>query len=145
MQTIQEIIKSKISLDGTSIKNIIKLLEDGCTIAFIARYRKDMTGNASDEMLLKFQEVYEYSLKLAKRKDEILHILKEKEMLTPKLQELLDNAVTLTALEDIYEPYKGVKSTKADDALKNGLEGLANTLSCMKYSIEEIEQKQKRF
>jgi uncharacterized protein len=143
MQNIKEIIKSKINLDEKSIQNIIKLLEDGCTIAFIARYRKDMTGNASDEVLLKFQEVYEYSLKLAKRKDEILHILREKEVLTSKLQNLLDNAVTLRALEDIYEPYKGVKSTKADVALKNGLEGLANIISCMRYTTDEIRQKAK--
>jgi uncharacterized protein len=68
---IVDILKAKTNLDEKYIKNIIALLEDGCTIAFIARYRKDMTNNASDEVLLKFQEVYEYSGKLLKRKEEI--------------------------------------------------------------------------
>lgn len=145
MQKIIDIVKTKIDLNENCIKNVIALLTEGSTIAFIARYRKDMTGNASDEVLLKFQEVYEYGLKLIKRKEDILNILKEKEVLTPKLQELVNNALTLTSLEDIYEPYKGVKSTKADDAIKNGLEGLANTISCMKYTIAEIEQKAKTF
>ena len=145
MQNIIDIVKTKIDLKETCIKNIIALLEEGCTIAFIARYRKDMTGNASDEVLLKFQEVYEYGLKLLKRKEEISHILKEKEVLTPKLQALVNNALTLTTLEDIYEPYKGVKSTRADDAIKNGLEPLANIISSFKYSKEEIKQKAKGF
>jgi uncharacterized protein len=142
---IIEIIKSKIHLDINYIKNIIELLEDGSTIAFIARYRKDITGNASDETLIKFQEVYEYTQKLLKRKEDILNILKEKDNLNDKLKKLIDEAVTLRALEDIYEPYKGTKNTRADDAVKNGLENLANSISTMKYTKNEIEQKAKNF
>ncbi len=71
--------------------------------------------------------------------------MKEKEALTSSLEKLLDGATTLTQLEDIYEPFKAVKSTKADMAYKNGLEGLANIISCMKYSKEEIENKAKNF
>jgi len=145
MQNIIDIVKTKIDLNEKCIKNIIALLEEGSTIAFIARYRKDMTGNASDEILLKFQEVYEYGLKLIKRKEDILNILKEKEVLTPKLQDLVNNALTLTILEDIYEPYKGVKSTRADDAIKNGLESFANIISSMRYSKDDIKQKAKEF
>lgn len=145
MQNIINIIKNKIDLDEQSIKNIISLLEDGSTIAFIARYRKDMTSNANDETLLKFQEIYEYGLKLIKRKDEILNILKEKDLLIPKLQTLLNDAVTLTSLEDIYEPFKGVKSSRANDAIKNNLEGLANIISSMKYSIDDVKYKAKGF
>ncbi len=145
MQDIINILKTKIELDEKSIKNIITLLEDGCTIAFIARYRKDLTSNASDEVLLKFQEVYEYSLKLQKRKEEILNLLKEKEVLTEKLKSMISQASSKTALEDIYEPYKGVKSTRADFAIKNNLEGLANIISCMKYTTNEVEQKAKNY
>ncbi|MEA3499126.1 MAG: Tex-like N-terminal domain-containing protein [Campylobacterota bacterium] len=145
MNNIVNIIKSKINLDEKSINNIIKLLEDGATIAFIARYRKDMTSNATDETLLKFQEVYEYSLKLIKRKDEILNILKEKNELTLKLKDQLENAVTLTAIEDIYEPFKGTKNSRANDAFKNNLEGLANIISSMKYNIDDINYKAKKF
>ncbi|MEA3512927.1 MAG: Tex-like N-terminal domain-containing protein [Campylobacterota bacterium] len=145
MNKIIEILKQKTTLEEKYIKNIITLLEDGATIAFIARYRKDSTGNATDETLLKFQEIYEYSQKLLKRKEQIEHILKEKDSLTPKLQTLLDNALTLTALEDIYEPYKGSKNSRADDAVKNGLTDLANIISSMKYTKSEIEDKAKRF
>ena len=145
MEKIINIIKSKIDLDEQSIKNIISLLEDGSTIAFIARYRKDMTSNASDETLIIFQETYEYGLKLLKRKEDIVKILKEKDVLTHKIQALLDEAITLTALEDIYEPYKGVKSSRASDAIKNNLEGLANLISSMKYSIEDVKHKAKSF
>ena len=145
MNNIINIVKRKINLDEKSIKNIISMLEDGCTIAFIARYRKDMTNNASDEVLLKFQEVYEQTTKLLKRKEEILNLLKEKEVLTPKLQELLNKATTLTSLEDIYEPYKGTKSTRADEAVKHGLEPLSTIISSMRYSKDEIKQKAKAF
>ena len=142
---IIEIIKSKINLDIKYIKNIIELLEDGSTIAFIARYRKDITGNASDETLLEFQEVYEYTQKLIKRKDEILNILKEKDSLNNKLIKAIDEATTLRVLEDIYEPFKGTKNTRADDAVKNGLTDLANIISTMKYTKKEIETKAKNF
>lgn len=142
---IIDIIKNKINLDIKYIKNIIDLLEDGSTIAFIARYRKDITGNATDETLLKFQEVYEYSQKLIKRKEDITNILKEKDNLNQNLIKLIDEAATLRELEDIYEPYKGVKNTRADDAVKNGLENLANIISTMKYTTHEIEQKAKNF
>lgn len=145
MQNIIEIIKSKTSLDEKTIQNIIQLLEDGCTIAFIARYRKDLTCNASDETLLKFQEIYEYSLKLIKRKEEILQILREKELLNDKLSVQIDNALTLVSLEDIYEPHKGIKSTRANTALENRLDGLANIISCMRYSCDEVKQKAKSF
>ena len=142
---IIDIIRSKINLSTKCIKNIIQLLEDGCTIAFIARYRKDITGNASDEILLQFQEVYEYTQKLLKRKEDILNILKEKDNLTEKLKKLIEKSETLRILEDLYEPYKGTKNTRADDAIKNGLENLANIISTMKYTKNEIEQKAKNF
>lgn len=145
MQNIITILKQQTSLDEKYIKNIITLLEDGSTIPFIARYRKDATGNATDETLLKFQELYEYNQKLLKRKEEIENILKEKECFSSQIKILLDNATTLKTLEDIYEPYKGTKNTKADTAFKNGLEPLANIISSMKYTTLEIEQKTKQF
>ena len=145
MTNLIQTLKSTLSLNEKYIQNIITLLEEGSTIAFIARYRKDMTGNASDETLLKFQELYEYSLKLLRRKEDIETILKEKDSLTSKTQELLNNAKTLVALDDIYEPFKGTKNTRADSATKNGLEGLANIISSMKYDIEDIKYKAKSF
>jgi len=145
MQNLIALLKSKVNLDEQTIKNIIELLDEGCTIAFIARYRKDSTSNATDETLLQFQEVYEYSLKLVKRKEEILNLLKEKEVLNQKLEEQIHRAMSKTVLEDIYEPYKGVKSTRADFAIKNNLEGLANIISCLKYTKVQIQEKARSF
>lgn len=139
------ILKEKTSLNEKYIKNIIALLEEGCTIPFIARYRKDNTANATDEALLKFQEIYEYSLKLLKRKEEIEHILKERASLTQVVMELLNQATTLSALEDIYEPYKESKNTRADTAIQNGLEPLANILQSAKYTKDEITKKAQTF
>ncbi len=145
MNNLVKLIASKIDIEEKYINNIIKLLDEGSTIAFIARYRKDLTGNATDEVLLKFQEIYEYSLKLLKRREEIENILKEKDSLNDRIKQQLAEADTLTALEDIYEPFKGTKNTRADSAVKNGLTDLANIISTMKYSAEEIEQKAERF
>ncbi len=145
MNDLIQQIKTKVSLEEKYIVNIINMLEDGCTIAFIARYRKDLTSNASDEDLLIFQEIYEYSLRLLKRKEEIINILKEKDELSDKLSAQIKNADKLRVLEDIYEPFKGIKSTRASNALKNGLESLANIISCMRYSINEIEKKAKTY
>ena len=145
MQKIVEIIKAKLAIDEKSIRNIIALLQEGNTIAFIARYRKELTNNTTDEMLLEFQELYEYSQKLLKRKEEITHLLKEKEVWNASLEKLIEEAITLTTLEDIYEPFKGVKSTKANTAIENGLEGLANIIMSMKYSKEEVAQKAQTF
>ena len=145
MNNLVKLIASKIDIAEKYINNIIKLLDEGSTIAFIARYRKDLTGNATDETLLKFQEIYEYSQKLLKRREEIENILREKDSLSDKIKQQLAKADTLTALEDIYEPFKGTKNTRADSAVKNGLTDLANIISTMKYSIEEIEQKAERF
>ena len=145
MHKIINIIKTKLDLDEKIIKNIIDLLEDGCTIAFIARYRKDLTGNASDEVLIKFQELYEYSQKLLKRKEEILNLLKEKEVLTQSLEKQINEAMSRSLLDDIYEPFKGVKSTRADFAIKNNLKPLASYISSMRFSKEDVLKKAKQY
>ena len=98
MQNIIEILKNKTKISEKHINNIIDLLEEGCTIAFIARYRKDSTGNTSDEELLVFQEVYEYALKLEKRKEEIFKILKEKGELSASIVKAIEQANTKNTL-----------------------------------------------
>ena len=140
-----ELIKSKTNLDIHIIKNIITLLNDGCTIPFIARYRKDLTNNASDEILRDFEEVYEYSKKLIQRKEEIINLLKEKNFLDEKVLNNLLNASTLQACEDIYSPFKDKKSSRTLNAIEYGLEPLANIIQCMKYSKDEIEEKANKF
>ncbi len=140
-----EILQEKTNLPKNIIENIIKLLDDGCTIPFIARYRKDFTNGATDEELRIFEEVFEYSKKLIQRKDEIKNLLKEKNFLDEKISKNLDIATTLQALEDIYAPFKEKKSSRTSNAIENGLEPLANIIQSMKYSIQDCEQKAKNF
>jgi uncharacterized protein len=142
---ITNILVQKISLSNKVIENIIKLLDEGCTIPFIARYRKEFTNSATDEELRVFEEVYSYSKKLLQRKNEILELLKEKNFLNEKVEKSLNEATTLQALEDIYTPFKDKKSSRTSQAIENGLEPLANIIQSMKYDENEVLQKAKNF
>lgn len=139
------LLQEKTQLPSKVIENIINLLNEGCTIPFIARYRKDLTNNASDEALRAFEEVYSYSQKLLSRKEEIISILKEKNFLNDKVLSQLSEATTLQAVEDIYTPFKDKKSSRTSKAIENGLEPLANIIQSLKYTKEEVSQKAKQF
>jgi len=139
------LLEEKTSFQISTIKNILKLLEEGCTIPFIARYRKDLTENALDEQLRDFEDIYNYSLKLLSRKEEIISILKERNFLNEKIKININNANTLQILEDIYSPFKDKKSSRTSNAIKNGLEPFANIIQSMRYTKEEINQKAKQF
>ncbi len=139
------LLEEKTALSTKVIKNIIKLLDEGCTIPFIARYRKEYTDGATDVELRIFEETYNYFQKFLQRKEEITNILKEKNFLNEKIEKNLNEAITLQALEDIYTPFKDKKSSRTSNAIENGLEPLANIIQCMKYSIEEVESKAKQF
>ncbi len=135
----------KTNFSKVTVENILKLLDEGCTIPFIARYRKDLTSNATDEQLRDFEDIYNYSLKLQGRKEEILSILKERNFLDDKIQNHINTATTLQMLEDIYAPFKDKKSSRTSTAIENGLEPLANIIQSMKYSLEEVNKKAKQF
>ncbi|MGB0990062.1 MAG: Tex-like N-terminal domain-containing protein, partial [Halarcobacter sp.] len=139
------LLQEKTQLPSKVIENIINLLNEGCTIPFIARYRKDLTNNASDEALRAFEEVFTYSQKLLKRKEEITNLLDEKNFLNDKVKNSINEAKTLQALEDIYAPFKDKKSSRTSSAIENGLEPLANIIQCLKYTNQEVEQKAKQF
>ncbi|AXX90696.1 RNA-binding protein [Arcobacter suis] len=139
------LLEEKTSFSKGIIQNILKLLDDGCTIPFIARYRKDLTSNATDEQLRDFEDIYNYSLKLLNRKEEIINILKERNFLDEKLLGHINSATTLQILEDIYAPFKDKKSSRTLSAIENGLEPLSNIIQSMKYSLDEINQKAKQF
>lgn len=140
-----ELLRQKTSLSIKVIENIIKLLDEGCTIPFIARYRKDLTNSATDEELRAFEEIFNYSKKVFERKEEIKNLLIEKNFYNEKVQKALDEAQTLQALEDIYAPFKEKKSSRTTTAIENGLEPLANIIQCMKYTLEEIDKKAQSF
>jgi len=145
MQTLINLLNKKTNLNPQAITNILKLLDEGATIPFIARYRKEMTGAASDDVLRDFYEVYLSAKRLLERKEEILKLLEQKELLTSALKTFIENAQTMTELEDIYRPYKEKKNTRASTAIKNGLEPLANMLQSAKLSKAELESNAKRF
>jgi uncharacterized protein len=106
------LLEQKTSFSKNVIQNILKLLAEGCTIPFIARYRKDLTSNATDEQLRDFEEIYNYSLKLIERKEDIISILKERNFLDEKIKNIINEATTLQSLEDIYAPFKEKKSSR---------------------------------
>ncbi|OCL89400.1 helix-hairpin-helix domain-containing protein [Arcobacter porcinus] len=140
-----KILEEKTKLEKNIIENIIKLLDDGCTIPFIARYRKDYTNSATDEQLRNFEDIYEYSKKLLNRKEEIKEILKERGFLDDKILKDIEASETLTSLEDIYSLFKEKKSSRTLKAIENGLEPMANIIQSMKYTKDECFTKAKQF
>lgn len=142
---IISLVQDRTTLSHKSIQNIIKLLDEGCTIPFIARYRKDFTNNATVADLRVFEEVYEYSKKLLSRKEEIKNLLSDKNFLNEKLEKSLVEAKTLQECEDIYSPFKDKKSSRTSKAIENGLEPLANIIQSMKYDLKEVNEKASRF
>ncbi len=144
-QNLVNILSKKTSLSPKVITQILGLLEEGSTIPFIARYRKEMTGGADDSQLRAFYEAYLLAKHLLERKEEVLHLLEEKGVLSAQLQAEVEKAETMSSLEDIYRPYKEKKNTRASLAIKNGLEPLANWLQSGKLGREAFEQKAKSF
>lgn len=145
MEILVTLLSQKTSLNSKQIINILKLLEEGSTIPFIARYRKEMTGGASDDVLREFYELYLSSKRLIDRKEEILNILSERGQITSQLKSTIVDAQTMTELEDIYRPYKEKKNTRASVAIANGLEPLARLLQMAKLDKKELESRAKSF
>ena len=145
MQNLITLLSQKTALKENQISNILKLLNEGSTIPFIARYRKEMTGGATDDELRDFHEVYLSTMRLIERKEEIVKLLSERGLLTPQLRTQITDAKTITELEDIYRPYKEKKNTRASTAIKNGLEPLANLLQSAKLDKKAFENSAKKF
>ena len=145
MQELTTILMQKTSLKKEHIENILKLLNEGSTIPFIARYRKDFTGGASDEKLREFETIYTTSLKLLERKEEITRLIRERASLDEKIKQAIWQASSLRELENIYRPYKEKKNTRASSAIERGLTPLANTLQRASHSLDELKNEAKRF
>jgi uncharacterized protein len=126
-----ELIKQVAKTQGISIKQVetvLELLEEGNTVPFIARYRKEKTGSLDEEQIRAIQKEYEYGKSLQERKDDIIRLIDEKGMLTEELVKDINACDKLVDLEDIYRPFKEKKKTKATEAIKMGLEPLANEI-----------------
>lgn len=120
-----EILSQQFNIKKEYADNIINLLDDGNTIPFIARYRKEMHGSMDDQLIREFAEKLEYLRGLDKRREEIKSLIDGQEKLTEELVSLIDKASTLSELEDIYRPYKPKRKTRASIAKEKGLEPLA--------------------
>ena len=128
MKKIEQIIADELNIKLNQVENTIKLIDEGNTIPFIARYRKEVTGGLSDETLRTFSERLNYLRNLEKRKEEVTKSIDEQGKLTEEIVKDLENAVTLAEVEDIYRPYKQKKKTRATVAKAKGLEPLAEII-----------------
>ena len=145
MNTLETILVKQTGLKKEHIRNILKLLDDGATIPFIARYRKEMTGSASDEVLREFEGIYLAAKKLLERKAEVARLIEERGTLSDAIRQSINQAESLRILEDIYRPYKEKKSSRAATAIKNGLTPLADTLASGRLTLGELRSKAATF
>ena len=122
---ITKIIASELNISNSQVEKTINLIDEGNTIPFIARYRKEVTGNLSDEQLRNLDERLSYLRNLDQRKNEVISSIESQGKMTDEIMLSLDNAITLAEVEDIYRPFKQKKKTRASEAKRKGLEPLA--------------------
>ncbi len=145
MNNLIALLSHKTQLKKEHIVNILKLLDEGSTIPFIARYRKELTGGADDETLRDFEEVYLSSRRLLERKEEISRLIAERSTLTPELTNAINAAQTLQLLEDIYRPFKEKKNSRASEAISKGLTPLADLLQKAELTEEAFLIEAKKY
>ena len=121
-------IAKELNITLKQVTATLDLLMDGCTVPFIARYRKEATGALNDEQIKDISDNYEYVKSLEKRKNDVIRLIDEKGLLTPELEAEILAATKLVEIEDLYRPFKEKKKTKATEAIKLGLEPLANLM-----------------
>ncbi len=135
-KTVVNKISQEMNIDFNNVVKTVELIDEGNTIPFIARYRKEATGNLTDETLRALHDKLTLYRNFEKRKEDILRILSEKEILTPELEESINNARNITELEDIYRPYRPKKRTRAIIAEEKGLRPLAEYILAGKADVE---------
>ena len=129
-------IAIELNVKEKQVESVLKLLEEGNTVPFIARYRKEATGALDEERIRSINEVYEYQVNLLKRKEDVIRLIDEKGMLTDSLKEEIMKCTKLVEVEDLYRPYKEKKKTKATEAIANGLEPLAKIIMSFPKNID---------
>lgn len=123
-----ELIARKLGFKEWQVENTLRLLDDGSTIPFISRYRKEMTGSLDEVSLMNIKEEYERLKELDARRESVIKSIEEQEKMTPELKARLENALTIAEVEDIYLPYKPKRRTRATIAREKGLEPLAEII-----------------
>ena len=129
-----------LNISFKSVSQTLKLLSEGNTIPFIARYRKEATGNLDEEQIRKINDVYEYEINLLKRKEDVIRLIDEKGLLTDSLKDEIMKCNKLVEIEDIYRPFKEKKKTKATEAIKNGLEPLAKIIMSFPIKLVGVDK-----
>ena len=125
---INEIIAKELDVKVSQVEKTVELIDQGNTIPFIARYRKEVTGNLSDEQLRDLDSRLTYLRNLEERKKEVIDSITNQEKMTPEIMAALEKAQTQVEVEDIYRPYKQKKRTRATIAKENGLQELADNI-----------------
>ena len=128
MNNIIDKLSESLKIQVKQIEAVLNLLSEGATIPFIARYRKEVTGNLNEDQIRAIEEEYNYQVNLQKRKDDVIRLIDEKGMLTDEIKKNVMDCNKLNEIEDIYRPYKEKKKTKATEAIKLGLEPLAKMI-----------------
>ena len=130
-------VSKKINLKEYQVKNVIGMLSEGATIPFMARYRKEVTGNLNEDELRLIETEYNYMVNLQNRKEDVKRLINEKGMLTDELVKAIDEATKLSEVEDIYAPFKEKRKTKGTEAIKLGLEPLAKIIMTLPNKTRE--------
>ena len=122
---IFETLAKELNITLAQVEKTVALIDEGNTIPFIARYRKEVTGSLDDEILRKFEERLNYLRNIEKRREEVIELIRAQDKLTPEIEEAIKNAVTITEIDDIYRPFRPHRKTRASVAKEKGLEPLA--------------------
>ena len=136
-------IAQELNLAAYHVANVVCLLDEGATIPFIARYRKEMTGTMNEENVAAVQKRLEQLIELQKRKESVIASIREQEKLTPELEQKILNAKTLQEVEDLYLPYKPKRRTRAAIAREKGLEPLAAQI--MAQNVDFVDRLAARY
>ena len=144
MNNLFEAVAKELNLKLTQVENTVKLLDEGATVPFISRYRKEVTGNLDENQIGDILKTVTYLRNLEKRKEEVISLIDEQGKLTEELREAIIKAEKLQEVEDLYLPYKKRRKTKADIAIEKGLEPLAQYIYLMK-SEEDLLKKAEEF
>ncbi len=142
-ERILELTAKRAALPLKQTKQVIALLDEGNTVPFIARYRKEATGSLDEVQIKDIEDAYQYSKGLEQRKEEVLRLISEQDKLTPELEQQIEAADVLQRLEDLYRPYKQKRRTRAMIAIEKGLNGLADKL--LQFTNEAVETLAKEF
>ncbi len=143
MDNINHILSKELGISLKQVTSVIEMLDEGNTVPFIARYRKERTGGLTDEILRKFNERLTYLRNLESRKEDVLRIIEEQEKLTPELKLKIEKATTLTEVEDIYRPFKAKKRTRATMAVEKGLKPLAELILSGEFNGDILKEANK--